>query len=106
MSSDEDSENGDPHEAPDIEAEARALVRRYNEAEPNHAPALDWQGMHFDPDSGDEGFVLEASGYIGSDGLDALRACGRTVRYIEAYEYDGEVRIQIEVPVQHEVPDE
>ena len=91
--------------ANDLEAEARSLVSLYNDAAPSHAPALDWFGMHTHRDSGGESFVLEAPDYIDPDGLAALREYGRTIRYIEAYEYQNDIRVQIEVPVKGEVAD-
>jgi hypothetical protein len=83
-----------------LEAEAQALVGRFNDAKPSHSPELEWFGMSTDHDAGDQLFVFEAADYIDRGGLSELRECGRTVRYIEAYEYKGDVKVQIHIRVQ------
>lgn len=88
-----------------LEAEAEALIAQYNDAKPDYSPELEWFGMGLDHETEEQQFVLEATDYIDSDGLSALRACGRTIRYIEAYEFEGEIGVQIQVPVQGDVPD-
>lgn len=89
-----------------LEREAEALVEIFNDAAPDYSPDLEWFGMGVDHEDLDEQFVLEAPEYIDNEGLDALRDHGRVVRYIEAYEYDGEVNVQIEIPVEGTVPGE
>lgn len=89
----------------ELEAEAQALVARFNNAKPSYSPELERFGMSFDHGSDEEHFVFEATDYIDGDGLSALRECGRTVRYIEAYEFDGGVSTQIQIRVQGEVPE-
>ena len=89
-----------------LEAEADALVEIFNGAAPDYSPDLDWFGMGLDHETETQQFVLEAEGYIDPDGLAALRDCGRTIDYIEGYEYDGEVQIQIQLPVRGETPDQ
>lgn len=83
----------------ELEAEAQALVETFNDANPDYGPELEWFAMSTDSDTGDQSFVFEASRYIDPDGLSALRESGRHVRYIEAYEYQGEVKVQIHIPV-------
>lgn len=87
-----------------LDAEARALVTIFNDAKADYSPELEWFGMSHDREAGQERFVLEAEKYIDEDGLAALRDAGREVAYIEGYEYDGEVGVQIAVPVADEVP--
>lgn len=87
-----------------LEAEAGALVKAFNGAAPDYAPELEWFAMGLDHDTGTRRFVFQAPGYIDSDGLQALRDLARTVVYIEAYQYDGEVIAQISVPVHGEIP--
>jgi hypothetical protein len=87
----------------ELETEARALVDRFNDAKPSYSPKLEWFGMSLDHDSGDQSFVFEAADYIDGDGLSALKECGRTVRYIEADEFEREVNVQINIRVQGEV---
>ena len=87
-----------------LEAEAEALVARYNDARADHSPELEWFAMGLDRDNEEQQFVLESTNYIDPDGLLAIRSCGRTVRYIEAYEFDGEIGVQIQVPVKGTVP--
>lgn len=90
----------------ELEAEARALVERFNDAKPSYSPDLEWFGMSYDRDTDEQQFVFESDDYIDSDGLSALRSCGRTIRYIEAYEFDGSIGVQIQLPVRGEVPSE
>lgn len=80
------------------ELEAEALVNRFNDAKSSYSPELEWFGMSFDHETGDQLFVFEAAEYIDRDGLSALRESGCTVRYIEAYEFEGDVNVQIEIP--------
>lgn len=87
-----------------LEQEAEALVGLFNEATPDYAPELEWFGMGHDRDGDRQLFVLLANSYMATEGLDALREAGREIQYIEAYEYDGEVNVTIEVPVNGEVP--
>jgi hypothetical protein len=87
-----------------LEAEADALVEIFNSAAPDYSPDLEWFGMSPDHETETQQFVLEAEGYIDPDGLAALRDCGRTIDYIEGYEYDGEVQIQIQLPARGETP--
>jgi hypothetical protein len=88
-----------------LEEEAETLVEIFNEAAPDYSPDLRWFGMDLDHETKEERFVLEAESYIDSDGLVALRECGRIVQYIEAHELDGDVIVQISLPVQDEIPD-
>lgn len=80
------------------ELEAEALVNRFNDAKSSHSPELEWFGMSFDRETDDQLFVFEATEYIDRDGLSALRESGCTIRYIEAYEFEGDVNVQIEIP--------
>lgn len=82
----------------ELEAEAQALVKRFNHAKASYSSKLEWFSMCAD-DNGDC-FVFETTEYIDRDGLSALRESGRTVRYIEAYSYKEDVKVQIHVPVQ------
>lgn len=86
------------------EAKAEALVDLYNAAKPDHCPELEWFGMGLNHDTGQELFVLESPRYINREGLEAIREAGRSVRYVEAYEFEGEIAVQIEVRVQGEIP--
>lgn len=88
--------NGD-----ELEAEAEAIVARYNDAKPDYSPELEWFGMTLDHDTEEQQFVMEAEKYIDSDGLDALRDAGWQIQYIEAHnhEYDDDVVISIALPV-------
>jgi hypothetical protein len=88
-----------------LEAEAQALVDRFNDAKPSYSPELEWFGMSFDRDTGEQSFVFEAADYIDEDGLAAMRACDRTVQYIEAYDFEGEVNVQIQIRVQGDGPE-
>lgn len=99
------SDDTDRNKGDKLEAEAGAIVARFNDAKPSYSPDLEWFGMSLDHDTGDRCFVFEAADYLHADGLSALRECGRTVRYIEAYEYDSDVSAQIHVRVQGDVPD-
>lgn len=89
----------------DLEREAEALVEIFNEAAAVHSPELEWFGMGLDREPMEETFVFQAAEYMDNDGLEALREHGRVVRYIEGYEYEGEVYVQIELSVQGEVPE-
>jgi hypothetical protein len=91
--------------APDkVESEAQSLVEKFNRAKPSYAPELDWYAMSSDHQTGDSSFVFKAVGYLDGTGLSALRDCGRTIRYIEAHKFDGDVEILISIRVQGEVP--
>ena len=86
-----------------LEREGEALVEMFNDAAKEYSPELEWFAMSYDREKG-QAFVLEAEKYIDPEGLVALREAGRVVRYIEAYEFQGDVGVQIEVPVMGEVP--
>lgn len=88
-----------------IEAEAKAIEAIFNDAAPSYSPELEWFAMSSDHDTGEQQFVFEASKYICSDGIKAIREHGREIRYIEANELDGEVRVAINLPVTGEVPE-
>lgn len=91
----------------ELDAEARKLVAIFNEYAPDYAPDLEWFGMTTGGVFGDEQhFVFEATQYIDEEGLDALRVHDREVEYIEAYEFEDEVHIQIQLPVEGCVPGE
>lgn len=101
------SGDGTNHSDSDLlEREAEALVEMFNGAAADYSPDIEWFGMSHDIETGEDAFVLEAAEYIDNDGLDALRDHGRIVQYIEAYEVDGDVAIQIEIPVRDTVPGE
>lgn len=87
-----------------LEREAESLVETFNDAAADYSPELEWFAMSFDRDKG-QAFVLEAEKYIDRDGLAALREAGRAIRYIEAYEFEGDVGVQIQLPVRGEVLD-
>lgn len=86
-----------------IEQEAITLVEIFNSAVADHSSLIEWNGMHYDRESGEEQFVFESEGYMDSAGIAALRGHARIIQYIEAYEYDGVVFVQIYVPVRGSV---
>lgn len=102
MTDDARLESGTQHS---LEGEANALVDRFNSAAPSHSPDLEWFAMSYGRDADEDEFVLEAQGYIDSDGLAALRECGRTITYIEAYGYDDDCVVTIHVPVRGSLPE-
>lgn len=87
-----------------LEREADALAEIFNEASPDYAPELEWFAMSHDRETDKQRFVFEAFDYIDTEGLQALRQHGRTVQYIEAYEYGDNVSAQVHIPVQGSVP--
>jgi hypothetical protein len=84
----------------ELEAEAQALVDRFNDAKSPFSPELEWFSMSYDHETGGQSFVFEAAEYIDRGGLSAIRECGRTVHYIEAHEYESDVKVQIHIRVQ------
>lgn len=84
-----------------LEAEAEDIVETFNDAASDYSPDLEWFGMSVDV-TGEQSFVFEATDYICSDGLAALREDGRVINYIEVYEYGNEYMVQIQIPVESE----
>ena len=99
MVSEEETTDGDL-----LEREAEALEDLFDAAAADHSPDLEWFGMGYNHNTDEQQFVFETTEYVDSSGLAALRDRGYPVRYIETYEYGGEVRIQVEFPVREEVP--
>jgi hypothetical protein len=87
-----------------LEREGEALADIFNEASGTFASELTWFCMSSNRDVSHQSFVFEADDYIDGDGLKALRDRGWRVQYIEAYEFDGQVKVQIDLPVRGEVP--
>jgi len=85
-----------------IEAAAETVVSTFNDATPDHAPAVEWWAMSSGTDRERE-LVFAVDEYADRDGLQALRDAGMSVTYIEAYHVEPETEIQIHVPVS-EVP--
>lgn len=90
----------------DLDQAAEEIVTIYNKAIPDYSPDIEWSGMGHDKETKKQYFVLEAEEYIDTDGIQALREDGKQITYIEAYEHDGVVSVQIEIAVPERVLDE
>jgi len=91
----------------ELNREAELAVETFNDAAADYSPEIEWFGMSFDSETGDDQFVLQAPKYIDSKGLAALRGAGWYVHYVETYTdpQNGEQVVQIQVPVLGEVTD-
>jgi len=91
-------------EGENLEAEAHALEDVFNAAKADYSPQLEWFAMRYAPETETQYFFFEVEEYADSDGLDALRDCGREIHYIEANGLGEEQIVGLELAVKGSVP--